>query len=218
MLRRSGYALWSRVGGNAVSLEPVFGPLLALLLGYLLGSIPFGLLLTRVFGAGDLRTIGSGNIGATNVLRTGHKRLAAATLLLDVGKGAVAVLLGHLVAPGGEGLAAIGAFFGHLFPLWLRFQGGKGVAIFLGLALALHWPVGIAYAFIWLAVLAIGRISSLAGMAAGIFAPVAAAAFGRLDLAILFLAFALLLLWKHRANIGRLIGGTEPRVGQMRRD
>jgi glycerol-3-phosphate acyltransferase PlsY len=194
----------------------MFGPLLALLLGYLLGSVPFGLVLTRFAGAGDLRAIGSGNIGATNVLRTGRKGLAASTLLLDVAKGTAAVLIGHQITPGGEGMAAIGVFFGHLYPVWLGFRGGKGVATFLGVALALHWPTGLAYAGVWLAMLALGRISSLAGMAAGLSAPVAAAAFGRFDLSILFLAFTMMLLWQHRENIVRLMGGNEPRVGEGR--
>ena len=191
-------------------------PALALLLGYLLGSVPFGLLLTRMAGAGDLRVIGSGNIGATNVLRTGRKALAAATLLLDVAKGAAAVLIARLLWPEGEALAAVGAFLGHLFPLWLRFKGGKGVATFLGIALAMHWPVGLIYAFVWLVILAVSRISSLAGMSAAISAPVAAAATWRFDLVLLFLAFTLLLLWKHRENVGRLVAGTEPRIGKDR--
>ena len=197
-----------------MSFELAVGPLLALLLGYLLGSIPFGLLLTRLAGEGDLRAIGSGNIGATNVLRTGRKGVAAATLLLDVGKGAAAVLLAHRLWPGVEGLAAIGVFFGHLYPVWLRFRGGKGVATLLGIALGLQWQVGITYALIWLGILALTRYSSLAGIVAGLSAPVAAAVFHRFDLAIVFLAFALLVLWKHRGNIGRLIAGTEPQIGQ----
>lgn len=193
--------------------EPVLQPLLSLLFGYVLGSIPFGLLLTRMFGAGDLRAIGSGNIGATNVLRTGHKGLAGATLLLDAAKGAVAVLAIGKVGSGFEGLAAIGALLGHLYPVWLRFKGGKGVATFLGIAAALLWPAGLAYAVIWLSMLALTRYSSVAGLSAALLTPVAAAALGRFDLALLFLGFALLVVWKHRANIERLLAGTEPRVG-----
>lgn len=193
--------------------EPMVPPLLALLLGYLLGSVPFGLVLTRAAGAGDLRQIGSGNIGATNVLRTGRKSLAAATLLLDALKGTAAVLLTEWLWPGTGAIAAIGAFFGHLFPVWLKFNGGKGVATYLGIALALQWQVALIYAATWLAGLVLVRISSVSGMLAAISAPVAAALFGRFDLAILFIAFTLLLLWKHRENLGRLMTGTEPRIG-----
>jgi acyl phosphate:glycerol-3-phosphate acyltransferase len=186
----------------------------ALLLGYLLGSIPFGVILTRLGGAGDLRTIGSGNIGATNVLRTGRKGLAAATLLLDVLKGAAAVWITGALFPDHQVLGAVGAFVGHLYPVWLRFKGGKGVATLMGICLALAWPVGLAYALVWLAALALLRISSVAGMLAAISAPVAAAVLGRFELVILFVAFALLVLWKHRENIDRLLDGSEPRVGQ----
>ncbi|UVO50908.1 glycerol-3-phosphate 1-O-acyltransferase PlsY [Sphingomonas sp. SUN019] len=184
----------------------------ALLIGYLLGSIPFGVILTRAFGAGDLRTIGSGNIGATNVLRTGRKGLAAATLLLDMAKGFAAVALVRAVFPGQEQLAAAGAFVGHCYPVWLRFKGGKGVATLMGIVLALFWPIALVYAIVWLGMLALLRISSLAGMAAAISAPVAAA-LGEFALVPLLLALALIVLWKHRENIGRLIEGTEPRIG-----
>jgi glycerol-3-phosphate acyltransferase PlsY len=193
-------------------------PLLSLLLGYLLGSIPFGVLLTRAAGAGDLRKIGSGNIGATNVLRTGHKGLAALTLLLDGGKGAAAVGLTALFAPGYEAIAAAGAMFGHLFPVWLRFHGGKGVATLLGVMLALHWPSALAYAATWLSILGLTRYSSVAGLTAALIAPVTAAAFGLFDLALLYLAFFLLIAWKHRSNIERLLAGTEPQVGNSRTD
>lgn len=193
-------------------------PAAALVIGYLLGSIPFGLLLTRMAGAGDIRKIGSGNIGATNVLRTGRKGLAAATLILDAVKGAVAVLVGEAIVPGGGLLAAAGAFFGHLYPVWLRFAGGKGVATLLGIALALHWPVGLVYAVVWIGCLLILRYSSVAGMLATISAPVSAAIFERFDLVMLFITFALLVLWKHRSNIERLLAGTEPRVGQKTPD
>ncbi|VVT06341.1 Glycerol-3-phosphate acyltransferase [Sphingomonas sp. EC-HK361] len=188
-------------------------PTAALLIGYLLGSIPFGILLTRAFGAGDLRQIGSGNIGATNVLRTGRKGLAAATLLLDMLKGFAAVMIVAALLPGEEQLAAAGAFIGHCYPIWLRFRGGKGVATLMGIVLALHWPVGLVYAVVWLGLLATLRISSVAGMAAAVSTPVSAAAVDRMDLVPLFLALAALVLWTHRANLGRLIEGTEPRIG-----
>ena len=193
-----------------------FGPLVALLVGYLLGAIPFGLILTRFAGAGDIRNIGSGNIGATNVLRTGRKGLAAATLILDAAKGSAAVLLIGAIWPDNAALAAVGAFFGHLYPIWLRFRGGKGVATLLGIALALHWPCGLIYAAVWIGALALTRYSSVGGMSAAVMLPVAAAAFGRFDLALIFLAFALMLLWKHRENIGRLLDGTESKVGGSR--
>ncbi|MFM5924352.1 MAG: glycerol-3-phosphate 1-O-acyltransferase PlsY [Novosphingobium sp.] len=188
--------------------------LYALVLGYLLGSVPFGLILTNLFGDGNLRSIGSGNIGATNVLRTGNKGLAAATLLLDGAKGFVAVWLAWrwfgLAAP----LAALGAVLGHCFPVWLGFKGGKGVATTLGVALGLAWPVGLAYAAIWLAMLALTRISSLAGMSAAVAAPAAAWALGKPEFVPVLGVIALLVLWLHRANIARLRNGTEPKVGQ----
>ena len=191
-------------------------PTLSLMLSYLLGSIPFGVILTQLGGAGDLRTIGSGNIGATNVLRTGRKGLAAATLLLDMAKGAVAVLLVASLFPGNALLAAAGAFIGHCYPVWLRFRGGKGVATLMGVALALHWPIGAVYAAVWVGLLATVRISSVAGMAAAIAAPLAAALFGRFDLVLLLLALALVVLWKHGENIERLLAGTEPRIGRAK--
>jgi glycerol-3-phosphate acyltransferase PlsY len=189
-------------------------PAAAILLGYLLGSIPFGVLLTRWAGAGDLRQIGSGNIGATNVLRTGRKGLAAATLLLDLAKGAAAVLLAGWLLPGTAVLAGMGAFLGHCYPVWLRFKGGKGVATLMGIVVALHWPSGLVYAAVWLGLLGALRISSLAGMTAAISAPVSAAFWGRIDLVLLLLALALIVLWKHRDNIERLLNGTEPRIGK----
>jgi len=191
-------------------------PAAALALGYLLGSIPFGILLTRIFGAGDLRTIGSGSIGATNVLRTGRKGLAAATLLLDLAKGAAAVWLVAWLLPGNEALAAAAAFIGHCYPVWLKFNGGKGVATLMGVVLALYWPLGLVYAVIWLGLLAALRLSSVAGMVAAIGAPVSAALFGRFDYVMLLLALAMIVVWKHRANIERLLAGTEPRVGRSR--
>jgi len=191
------------------------GPVLAALLGYLLGSIPFGLLLTRIARAGDLREIGSGNIGATNVLRTGRKDLAAATLFLDGAKGAAAVFVALALWDRSAALiAAAAAFFGHLYPLWLRFRGGKGVATFLGVALALNWQCGLVFALVWVLAALVTRYSSVGGMAAGVSAPVTAAAFGEFDLTLLFLAFALMLLWKHRGNLDRLLSGAEPRIGE----
>lgn len=201
--------------GDRVQTEILWqGAFAALVLGYLLGSIPFGILLTRMGGAGDLRSIGSGNIGATNVLRTGRKGLAAATLLLDMAKGGAAVLLADWLFPGTGMLAGMAAFLGHCYPVWLKFRGGKGVATLMGVVLALHWPSGLVYAAVWLALLAALRISSLSGMSAAISAPVSAAFFGRIDLVLLFLALALIVVWKHRENIDRLLSGTEPRVGK----
>lgn len=188
----------------------------ALLIGYLLGSIPWGILLTRIAGAGDLRSIGSGNIGATNVLRTGRKGLAAATLLLDLLKGAAAVWIVAAWFPGEELVAGAAAFVGHCYPLWLRFRGGKGVATMMGVVVALSPMAGLVYAVVWLGLLATIRISSVAGMAAAVAAPVAAAALGRFDLVVLFLGLALIVQWKHRENIERLVAGTEPRIGRKR--
>ena len=189
-------------------------PAFALLIGYVLGSIPFGVLLTRAFGDGDLRQIGSGNIGATNVLRTGCKGLAAATLILDLIKGLAAVLIVRAVLPGEETLAAAAALIGHCYPVWLRFRGGKGVATLMGIALGLHWPLGLVFALLWLGLLAITRYSSLAGMIAAISTPVTAAMTDAFDLVPLLMALAAIVLWKHRGNIARLIAGTEPRVGR----
>jgi glycerol-3-phosphate acyltransferase PlsY len=186
----------------------------AFLLGYLLGSIPFGLLLTRAAGTADLRAIGSGNIGATNVLRTGRKDLAAATLLLDAAKGALAVVIGASLGPAGGVTAAIGAFLGHIFPVWLKFKGGKGVATYLGALFALHWPTGLIFCAAWLTVAAIWRYSSLAALVASLVAPLALFAFGHhLEAAALAL-MAALLWWKHRENISRLLTGSETRIGQ----
>ncbi len=200
-------------GGDLPTEYLWMAPAGAMVLGYLLGSIPFGVILTRLAGAGDLRTIGSGNIGATNVLRTGRKGLAAATLLLDGAKGWAAVLLCEHLFPGTGVVAAAAAFLGHLYPVWLKFRGGKGVATMMGILLALHWPSALVYAGIWLGLLAILRISSLAGMTAAVSAPVSVALFSQFDLVLLLLALALLVLWKHRANIDRLLAGTEPRIG-----
>ena len=184
-----------------------------LLVAYALGSIPFGLILTRVTGAGDLRQIGSGNIGATNVLRTGRKGVAAATLLLDGGKGFLAVWLASRLVPGTEPLAALGAVLGHCFPVWLRFHGGKGVATTMGVSLALAWPIGLAYAAVWLGMLALTRISSLAGLSAALAAPIAAMALGMRDAAVALVVIAIVVFWLHEQNIARLRAGTEPKVG-----
>lgn len=189
-------------------------PVLAIALGYLLGSIPFGVILTRLAGAGDLRQIGSGNIGATNVLRTGRKGLAAATLLLDLLKGAAAVWIAEALWPGLGMVAAAGAFIGHCYPVWLKFRGGKGVATLMGIVLALHWPSGIVFAVVWLGLLGTLRISSVAGMAAAVSAPVSAAVMNRFNLVLLLVVLALIVLWKHRENIERLLAGTEPRIGR----
>jgi acyl phosphate:glycerol-3-phosphate acyltransferase len=188
-------------------------PVAMLLVGYLLGSIPFALIVTRLGGAGDLRAIGSGNIGATNVLRTGRRELAALTLLLDMGKGAAAVLLARTVAPQCAAIAAAAAFFGHLYPVWLGFRGGKGLATFLGIALAMDWRLGLMVAIVWLGGAMITRVSSMGSMLSAMAAPVAAAIMQRFDLALLFLALAVMVLWKHRGNIARLLAGTEPRIG-----
>lgn len=185
-------------------------------LAYVLGSIPFGLLLTRIAGLGDVRQIGSGNIGATNVLRTGNKGLAALTLLLDLAKGAAAVLLVARLFPGLEGLAALGVVLGHCFPVWLKFKGGKGVATAAGVCFGIGWPIGLAYAAVWLGMLALSRISSLSGMSAAVAAPVAAYALGY-DAAFPWLvAISALVIWLHRANIARLKNGTEPKVGSKK--
>jgi glycerol-3-phosphate acyltransferase PlsY len=188
--------------------------LTGLLLGYLLGAIPFGLFFTWVSGAGDVRKIGSGNIGATNVLRTGKKWAAAATLICDGAKGAAAVLLArHLLPTGGEILAALGAVLGHLFPIWLRFKGGKGVATFLGVCLALFWPVGLLVAGTWLGAALIWRISSLSALIAIALSSAYFLLFGHFAYAALALPLSLLIYWMHRDNIGRLLKGEEPRIG-----
>ena len=188
--------------------------LYAALLGYLVGSVPFGLLLTRAAGLGDVRQQGSGNIGATNVLRTGNKGIAALTLLLDLAKGFVPVFVaGQLWGEVAMAFAAGAAVLGHCFPVWLGFKGGKGVATNAGVAFGLGWPIGLAYAFVWLSVLAIFRISSLAGMAAVIAAAAAAPLFGYPQFFPVLAAIAGLIVYLHRANIQRLMKGEEPRVG-----
>lgn len=185
----------------------------ALALGYLLGSIPFGLLLARLGGKGDIRAIGSGNIGATNVLRTGARGLAAATLLLDVAKGAAAVWIAAALWPETARFAAAGALIGHMFPLWLKLRGGKGVATYLGVLIGLLPVAALIFALVWVALLLALRISSAAGMAAAASAPVTAWALGDQQLALMLLAFSLLVIWRHRENIARLANGSEPRVG-----
>lgn len=187
--------------------------LLALALGYLFGSIPFGLLLTRLAGKGDVREVGSGNIGATNVLRAGGKGLAAATLVLDALKATAAILLAGRLWPSTESFAAAGAMIGHLYPVWLKFRGGKGVATLLGVLIALLPIAALVYAAVWVAMLLIVRISSVAGIAAAVSAPITAAVLGAESLFPMLLGFALLVVWKHRANIYRLKAGTEPRIG-----
>jgi glycerol-3-phosphate acyltransferase PlsY len=182
--------------------------------GYLLGSIPFGLLLARWAGKGDIRDIGSGNIGATNVLRTGSKGLAALTLLFDCFKATVAIILAHHLWGDDAGVAAAaGAFLGHCYPVWLRFKGGKGVATFLGILIPLLPVAAVIYALIWLLVFLATRISSAAGISAAISAPLAAIFFQDMHVFPMLLGLTLVVLWKHRDNIRRLMAGTEPRVG-----
>jgi glycerol-3-phosphate acyltransferase PlsY len=188
--------------------------LAALLLGYLLGSIPFGLLLTKLAGLGDIRTMGSGNIGATNVLRTGNKWIAAATLLGDLLKGTVAVLLADYCLGEDASLAAgLGAFLGHIFPTWLRFKGGKGVATYVGVALALAWQAALVFALFWLVTALLFRRSSLAGLVASFATPFAMFAFHGTRAALLFALMTAILWIKHTANIERLLAGTEPKIG-----
>lgn len=202
-------------------MEPFLSPyaLGALALGYLLGSLPFGYLLTRAAGLGDVREIGSGNIGATNVLRTGHKGLAALTLALDVLKGTAAVVIGHQIgAVGGVAILAsllggLGAFFGHLFPVWLGFRGGKGVATYIGILAGAYWPGALVFCGVWLAMAFATRYSSLSALTASVVTPVALLVFGEPPAALLAALMTALLLWKHRANIRRLAAGEEPKIG-----
>lgn len=203
--------------------EFTISTLWAALLGYGLGSIPFGLILAKLAGKGDIREIGSGNIGATNVLRTGSKGLAAAVLLLDLAKGFLPVFLAWRLfdqpgvmpqaAWGPVPAAALAAVLGHCFPVWLGFKGGKGVATNAGVSLGIAWPLGLAYALVWLAVLAASRISSLAGMCAVVAAALAAALLGYSAFVPVLVVIALLVIWLHRANLKRLAAGTEPRLG-----
>lgn len=207
----------------------------ALAVGYGLGAIPFGLILTRLAGMGDIRAIGSGNIGATNVLRTGNKGLAAATLALDALKGTAAVWLGSLFGPDLAVTAGFGAFLGHLFPVWLKFRGGKGVATFLGVLLGLYWPAFVGFALVWLAVAVTFRYSSLAALVAASLVPIALLALGHngfsraylasfdailplpggslWQMGVVSLVMAVMLIAKHHENIRRLLAGTESRIG-----
>jgi len=190
-----------------------YGLLLALVFGYLLGSIPFGLLLTRAAGLGDVRKIGSGNIGATNVLRTGNKGLAAATLLLDALKGTAAVLIARHFAPEFAIWAGLGAFLGHLFPVWLGFKGGKGVATYLGVLLGLAWQVALIFAVVWLVMAYVFRYSSLAALTAAVVVPIALYILSTPQIAALFVVMSLIVIARHRANISRLLAGTEGKIG-----
>jgi acyl phosphate:glycerol-3-phosphate acyltransferase len=198
----------------ASDLGPSAADLLAIVIGYLLGSIPFGPILTRAAGLGDLRQIGSGNIGATNVLRTGHKGLAAATLILDMLKGTAAVLIGAYFGPGAALLAGLAAFLGHIYPVWLGFHGGKGVATYLGILLGLSWPSALVFTAIWLAVAFVTRFSSLAALTATAVVPCLFALQGSWPCAALFLLLTVLLYWRHADNIRRLVGGEETRIGE----
>ena len=186
---------------------------LAFAFGYLLGSIPFGLLLTRAAGAPDIRTIGSGNIGATNVLRTGRRWLAAATLFCDMFKGTVAVLVAKHFGIDAALAAGLGAFVGHLFPVWLKFKGGKGVATYIGVLIGLYWPAALAFCVIWLSIAAASRYSSLAALIASALTPLGLWAFGRTNVAVLFLFLTAALWFMHRENIARLLSGTEGKIG-----
>lgn len=189
------------------------GIIAGLAIGYLLGAVPFGLLVTRMAGLGDVRKIGSGNIGATNVLRTGRKGLAAATLVLDALKGTAAVLLAGLLGPGAALAAGLAAFVGHCYPVWLRFKGGKGVATFLGILVAFSWPVALAFAVVWLTVAFVSRYSSLSALVAMAAVPAILAWMGNLPVAVLFVLLAALSWFRHRQNIARLLSGTETRIG-----
>jgi glycerol-3-phosphate acyltransferase PlsY len=189
--------------------------ILALVIGYLLGSIPFGLLLTRFAGTQDLRSIGSGSIGATNVLRTGRKGLAAATLLGDLLKGTLAVVItGYFGGPNAAMLAGLAAFLGHLFPVWLSFKGGKGVAVYIGVLIGLFWPAAVVFCVLWLAIAATSRYSSLSALVASFITPIFLWWFGHPALAALFAVLTLLLFYAHRENIKRLQAGTEGRIGE----
>ena len=187
----------------------------ALILGYLLGSIPFGLILTKLAGTQDLRSIGSDNIGATNVLRTGRKGLAAATLICDALKGTVAVVVsGYFGGPNAAMLAALGAFLGHLFPVWLKFKGGKGVAVYIGVLIGLFWPAAVVFCVMWLATAFTSRYSSLSALVASFVTPIFLWWFGHAALASLFAVLTMLLFYVHRENIKRLQAGTEGRIGE----
>lgn len=187
---------------------------IALVFGYLLGSIPFGLLITRAAGLGDVRTIGSGNIGATNVLRTGNKGLAASTLLLDALKGTTAVLVASLWGPQAGIAAGFAAFAGHLFPVWLGFKGGKGVATYLGVLVAFSWQAALVFAAVWLVLAFAARYSSLAALTAAIASPIALYLSGHTEQALILSVMSLIIFFTHRANISRLLAGNESKIGQ----
>ncbi|MBB3235038.1 glycerol-3-phosphate 1-O-acyltransferase PlsY [Phyllobacterium endophyticum] len=187
--------------------------LFALVFGYLLGSIPFGLILTRMAGLGDVRSIGSGNIGATNVLRTGNKKLAAATLILDMLKGTAAVLIAEIASPEAAIAAGLGAFLGHVFPVWLKFRGGKGVATYLGVLLGLFWQGALIFAAAWLIVAYTTRYSSLAALVAAVIVPISLYILGLHQIAALFLVLTIIVFIKHKTNIQRLLSGTEGKIG-----
>src|SRR6266852_5438783 len=207
---KAGYTI---KGGTAMSSEAFL--VVGFLLGYLFGSIPFGLVLTKLAGPQDLRSIGSGNIGATNVLRTGRKGLAAATLICDALKGTVAVVIaGYYGGPNAAMLAALGAFLGHLFPVWLKFRGGKGVATYIGVLIGLFWPAAVVFCVMWIATAATTRYSSLSALIAAFVTPLFLWWFGHPALASLFSVLTLLLFYKHRENIKRLQTGTEGRIGE----
>lgn len=205
---------WPPFTGPMADILPTY---LALAGGYLMGSIPFGLILTHLAGLGDIRRIGSGNIGATNVLRTGNKWLALLTLLLDGGKGSAAVLIAGAVSPALGLLAGLAAFLGHLYPVWLKFKGGKGVAIFLGVLIALAWPVGVAAAITWAAAAYLFRYSSLSALIATALSPFYALAMADKPTALAALIMGLFVFWHHRGNIERLLKGEEPKIGQSRK-
>ena len=195
------------------------GVLLCLTLGYLLGTIPFGLIITRLAGLGDVRKIGSGNIGATNVLRTGKKWAAALTLLLDGGKGFAAVVVGYAYfGINGGAIAGIAVVFGHIFPVWLRFKGGKGVATFIGVMLAAYWPTGLLIIATWLVVAYFSRISSLSALVAAALAPAYTIAMGNLPYALLAFVLAVVIFFTHHENVHRLWRGEEPRIGAKKKD
>ena len=207
---KAGYTIKGATAMSPSAFLPV-----ALILGYLLGSIPFGLVLTKLAGTQDLRSIGSGSIGATNVLRTGHKGLAAATLICDALKGTVAVVIsGYYGGPNAAMLAALGAFLGHLFPVWLNFRGGKGVAVYIGVLIGLFWPAAVVFCVLWLATAATTRYSSLSALVAGFITPIFLWWFGHPALASLFTVLTLLMFYAHRENIKRLQTGTEGRIGE----
>jgi glycerol-3-phosphate acyltransferase PlsY len=199
--------------GSAMSANAFLS--IAFILGYLLGSIPFGLILTKLAGTDDLRSIGSGNIGATNVLRTGRKGLAATTLICDALKGTLAVIVaGYYGGPDAAMMAALGAFLGHLFPVWLKFRGGKGVAVYIGVLIGLFWPAAVVFCAVWVSTAFTSRYSSLSALVAGFVTPIFLWWFGHPALASLFAVLTLVLLYTHRGNISRLQAGTEGRIGE----